>query len=344
MFRVFSSVTADEVWLQIASAFCDAGAALSQSSRNGPTQDLGHVAISVLDPRQRWVVSRKPALNPAFAIAEVVWIVNGRDDAEFLNYFNRQLPRFAGTGDKYTGAYGQRLRNHWGIDQLNRAYHALSNCKTSRQVVLQIWDPRVDLPTENGAPTSPDVPCNVVSLLKVRGGALEWTQIMRSNDVFRGLPHNFVQFTTLHEVMAGWLGVELGRFHLVTDSLHQYDNDQEFLGSSQRLAMIENKDSLSLPKSASELAFEKLAETIETIIDPSTNEQTLVNLADAAALPPAYENMLRVLVAEGLRRRQRLTSGETVISKCSNDLFIQLWNNWLRRIESNRTIKRSVTL
>lgn len=333
MFHVYSGVTADEVWLKVASAFRECDATRLQSSRGGPTQELGHVAISILDPRQRWVVSRKPALNPAFAIAEVVWILNGRDDAEFLNFFNRQLPRFAGTGPSYSGAYGQRLRNHWGIDQLERAYQALSNCETSRQVVLQIWDPRVDLPTEDGAPTSPDVPCNIVSLLKVRDGALEWTQIMRSNDVFRGLPHNFVQFTTLQEVMAGWLGVELGRFHLVTDSLHLYEMDLSVVDGTTAVAPSHNHDSLFLSKQESEPAFGELARAADCIIDPSHSVQNVFDLTVTVDIPGPFRNLLLVLIAEGLRRRSNPALADQVIEECSNPLLRQLWKNWRTRLK-----------
>src|SRR5439155_956769 len=172
-----------------------------------------HAALSIRDSRQRWVASRFPPLNPPFAIAEVIWIICGRQDSKFLNYFNPKLPNFAGTGPTYYGAYGFRLREHFGVDQLERAYRALHSNKDSRQVVLQIWDPRMDLPTESGEPRAPDVPCNLTAILKVRGGRLEWTQVMRSNDLFRGLPHNIVQFTSLQEVIAGWLGLEPGTYN-----------------------------------------------------------------------------------------------------------------------------------
>ncbi len=48
---------------------------------------------------------------------------------------------------------------------------------------------------------------------------------MRSNDHFRGLPHNLIQFTTVQEVLAGWLGISLGSYHHYSDSLHVYESD-----------------------------------------------------------------------------------------------------------------------
>ena len=121
-----------------------------QVSRNGPTREILHALISVSDPRQRWVVSRNPPMNIAFALAEIVWIMTGRDDSAFLNYFNRELPKYCGNCPNYHGAYGYRLRKRFKIDQLERAYQALSKNPESRQVVLQIWDSTIDLPSADG--------------------------------------------------------------------------------------------------------------------------------------------------------------------------------------------------
>ena len=72
--------------------------------------ELLHVGITINKPRQRWISSRIPALNPAFALAEIIWIVNGSNDAEIINYWNPALPKYAGIHKNYHGAYGFRLR------------------------------------------------------------------------------------------------------------------------------------------------------------------------------------------------------------------------------------------
>ena len=206
MFQVYNDQTADGIWQSLVSAFRHKDDTDIVMSRLGPMHEMLHVGLSISNPRQRWVVSRSPGINPAFSLAEIIWIINGRHDSSFLNYFNRVLPRYAGCGLTYHGAYGYRLRRHFDVDQLERTYQVLRHQPDSRQAVLQIWDSRVDLPDPEGNPSSPDIPCNVVAFLKVRNGALEWTQIIRSNDLFRGLAYNIVQFTALQEIMAGWLG------------------------------------------------------------------------------------------------------------------------------------------
>ena len=213
MFRSFEGPTADHVWQQLAEEFRAGDGVLVQPSRGGATKEILHAAVTINDPRQRWVASRQPPLNVAFALAEVVWIMTGRNDLAFLKAWNSRLPEYVGNGPHLHGAYGYRLRHHKGVDQVTRAYEALRNNPDTRQAVLQIWDSSIDLPQPDGTPVDKDIPCNVMSLLKVRDGKLEWLQVIRSNDLFLGVPHNFVQFMCLQEIMAGWLGVECGAYH-----------------------------------------------------------------------------------------------------------------------------------
>ncbi len=337
MFHTFNASTADSLWQQVKDALCGRADGAEQSGRGGITREILHAGLSISDPRQRWVVSREPALNPAFAVAEVVWILRGRRDSAFLNYFNHQLCRYAGEGETYHGAYGYRLIHHFGVNQLERAYAALRSCEESRQIVLQMWDASADLPDSSGAPVSADVPCNITSLLKLRGGRLEWLQVMRSNDIFRGLPHNLVQFTTLQEVMAGWLGVEPGSYNHMSDSLHLYETDRADVRCSQRTSVAPNDDSLALPKSQSDLAWSKLETAIERIIDPNVSTSELLLQIEHVAVPPAFRNLLCVLSAEGIRRRGENGLTRTAMEGCSNRVFRQLWDRWINRMQDVRT-------
>jgi thymidylate synthase len=330
MFRVFEGQTADEVWGNVALAF-RSGEGIVQPSRIGQMREILHSAMSISDPTQRWVTSRTPAINPAFAIAEIVWIITGRNDSAFLNYFNRQLPKYAGRGDTYHGAYGRRLRHHQGIDQLERAYQTLKIKPSSRQMVLQIWDSRIDLPSSLGKEASTDIPCNLVSILKVRSGRLEWMQIMRSNDVYRGLPYNIVQFTTLQEVMAGWLGLELGEYNQISNSLHVYEKDLEHIHTSTARPWVANTDSLAFPKEESDRYFHELANKIETIIDHSMPTKTFVSALRQSSLPESFRNMLCVLYAEGARRRRQQDAISDLMVHCTNPAYQALYDRWLTR-------------
>jgi thymidylate synthase len=48
---------------------------------------------------------------------------------------------------------------------------------------------------------------------------------LRSNDAYKGLPHDVFCFTMLQEVVARTLGLELGKYKQFVGSLHLYDSD-----------------------------------------------------------------------------------------------------------------------
>ena len=337
MITTFNAKTADDLWRQLTSSFSNATSPTRQPSRAGGTLESLHVAISVEDPIQRWIALRNPPINLAFALAETVWILSGRNDAAFLNYFNSKLPEYAGKCDAYHGAYGHRLRRHFGLDQIERAFEVLSRRPHSRQVVLQIWDVNKDIPERNGDERSADIPCNVISLLKLRDGKLEWTQIMRSNDLFRGLPYNIVQFTTLQEVLAGWLQVGVGSYNHFSDSLHVYDQDLENIKDLGPLDIVEqNCDRLISSKADCERHFAALATQVEHIIDARYVVSELARSAFENHLPAAFKNILLILTAEGARRRKSPHVTRELVSACSNPLFCHMYNRWLLRVGSGQ--------
>ena len=332
MIKLFEGETANQVWLEAATYLQDNETkVLTQASRSGMTREILHAAFSIQNPRQRWVVSRNPGISPAFAIAEVVWIMCGRNDAAFLTYWNPQLPKFVGTGANLHGAYGYRLRQHFGLDQLERAYLALHSSPDNRQVVLQIWDCNSDLPDEKGQAADADIPCNIVSVLKLRDNKLEWLQVMRSNDLFLGTPYNFIQFTTIQEVLAGWLGVGVGSYNHVSDSLHIYERDY----GRARLDVIteaqKNTDSLALSRSDSERVFTLLSSCFERMTNSTLQEEELRSLVSSSDIPTPYTNLLLVVAAEASRKRGWSETINEFTSACTNPLLSQAWRAWAAR-------------
>lgn len=329
MIPTYQGHSADNVWLQAAEAFRRSEGVRSQDSRRGPTSEILHVGFSVTDPRQRWVVSREPPLNLAFALAEVVWIITGRRDLAFLDYWNRRYRDFVGPGPQLHGAYGYRIRRHLGVDQLERAYRALDRNSDTRQVVIQIWDSPSDLPAPDGTPADRDIPCNVAAMPKLRDGKLEWLQVIRSNDMMLGVPHNFVQFTSMQEIMAGWLGVECGSYSQISDSLHVYDSDwDDVMRSTPLPSVAPNDDSLALPRRESDRVFRELELRVEKMIDPATQPDALEALASWEGAPQTYRNIAAVLTAEALRRRGLTDAAGRTMSRCTNPAYLQLWSRW----------------
>lgn len=144
------------------------------------------------------------------------------------------------------------------VDQLDAIVNHLKADPNSRRAVLQMWnveddllkigpdvpasvkknDPWVivDSPIEPGSKASKDVCCNISVLFSLREfrldpdsrrpdqRILDMTVLNRSNDLVWGLlGANYVTFSILQEYVASHLGVQVGKYHHVTNNLHVYD-------------------------------------------------------------------------------------------------------------------------
>lgn len=333
MAEFIAGKTANEVWKRVADMLLEENRAIS--GRSGDVYELIHTFITFEDPRQKWVYDRIPPLSIGYALAELVWIINGEERSEVINCWNPDLPKYAGNGEIYYGAYGKRIRSHFGFDQLEKAYYALQNVPESRQVVIQIYDTKVDFPIENGRPRSEDIPCNICSLLKVRDGKLEWCQIMRSNDVLLGMPYNFVQFTGLQEVLAGWLGLEVGSYSHYSDSLHLYCHDANKIGIGQEVE-IENVDSLSLSRNESEKIFREIYARMRKLAEDTVSEKEIHSLAELGCQYIEYNNIMLIIAAYVANKKQNYALVEELIKKCTNRVYVAMWNRWSSKEKHKR--------
>jgi thymidylate synthase len=203
---------------ELYSAACAAVAAggVTVSPRGLPTTEVLGAHLCLIDPRRRFVdLPPTRVINPAFAVAEALWILSGSDEPWIFDY-NRALVRYTDEG-RLQGAYGPRMRS-WGgwIDQLDHVRRLLMRDPDSRQAVIQLFDPSRDTRGHR------DVPCTLGYRFFLRCGRLHMHTTMRSQDLWLGFPYDVFAATVLQELLAGWLGVELGEYHHHVDSLHLY--------------------------------------------------------------------------------------------------------------------------
>lgn len=319
-------LTANEVWNKATDMLLNQEGRIN--GRSGEVFELLHTFITIENPRQKWIYDRIPPLSIGFALAELIWILNGEDRSDIINYWNPSLHKYAGDGKVYYGAYGKRLRSHFKFDQLEKTYQALQSVPESRQVVMQIYDVEKDFPIDNGKPRDTDIPCNICSMLKIRDGKLEWSQIMRSNDVFLGMPYNFIQFTSLQEIMAGWLDLEVGSYNHYSDSLHLYCRDYERIGIGS-LSEIKNPDSLSISKEESEKLIKEIYKRMCCFTSGKISEKEIDLLAHLDSEYAAYNNILLIIAAYAAQKNQENDMVLKLINECTNKVYTTMWNNWI---------------
>ncbi|MGH8574768.1 MAG: thymidylate synthase, partial [Gammaproteobacteria bacterium] len=186
------------------------------SPRGLATVEVMAAHLTLTEPRRRFIdLPPGRVLNPAFAVAETLWILSGSDDPWIFRY-NRGLAKYADDG-RLQGAYGPRLRR-WRdrIDQLDGVRQLLRRDPDSRQGVIQLFDPERDTKGHR------DVPCTLAYRFYLRQNRLHMHTTMRSQDVWLGLPYDVFTATVLQELLAGWLEVAPGEYHHHIDSLHLY--------------------------------------------------------------------------------------------------------------------------
>lgn len=194
-----------------------------------PTVEWDGVFITeYTSPSRNVLFDESRDANPLFHYLEAMWILAGRNDVKVLAHILPKMAEYTDDGKVFHGAYGFRLREGFGIDQIDIAIAMLKKAPTSRQVVMGIWNPVEDLNR-----STKDMPCNDMIMLKVREGRLYITVNNRSNDIIYGCyGANVVQFSMLQMYMAARIGVGLGTYTQVSNSFHVYDDSpywQEFI-------------------------------------------------------------------------------------------------------------------
>jgi thymidylate synthase len=209
--------SASELFAQTCHAVLAAGRATAP--RGMPTIEVLGASLTLTDPRRRLVdVPPARVINPAFAVAEAMWILSGSDDP-WIYLYNERLAGYADDG-RLMGAYGPRLRRwHGTTDQLAQVRQALTNDPATRRAVIQLYDPEADTRGHK------DVPCTLGYRFFLRDGLLHMHTTMRSQDLWLGFCYDIFTATILQEFLAGWLGAGLGSYRLSIDSLHLYAHD-----------------------------------------------------------------------------------------------------------------------
>lgn len=199
-------------------------------------------------------------------VAEQIWFISGaRKPADFLRDYTRIWDDFTNPGDVVTVAYGYRWRRHFGRDQLQKLVELLSEEPSSRHGVVVTWDPSSD---GLGGVSKSNVPCPFTYTVNIIGGKLNLHNVVRSNDMVLGFPHDVAGFALLQCVLAQRLGVEVGVYTHTISNAHVYDIHYDAV---KELCSRKTDDlpavSLDLPDNSFERAENKDDQLVDEIAD-----------------------------------------------------------------------------
>lgn len=201
-------------------------------------------------------------------VAEQIWFLRGENDPAWLRPFTKIWDDFIEEDGKVT-SYGYRWRKHFGRDQLGELIKHLKEKPGSRHGVVIAWDPKDDGLT---AKPKKNVPCLFAFTVNVIGGKVCLHNLIRSQDVFLGLPHDVAGFAFLQHVIAQELGLPVGFYSHSISNAHFYSDQYEAAKELiKRKNKIQKEVLLKLPANTL-----KRAETGDTSIIDEIVEQMKV--------------------------------------------------------------------
>lgn len=187
--------------------------------RGKQTRELRNRITTLLKPSERCLFL--PGRNhDIFAqVAETMWVLAGRNDVPWLKRYRDRAPQFSDDGGAtWHGAYGPRLRSWSGIDQLDEWRKLLVQDSVTRRAAGVLFDPARDF-----VPASSDIPCNNWLSWLLRDGRLHLSVAIRSNDAMWGFSGiNAFEWSILQEMLAHWIGAEVGDATYFATSYHLY--------------------------------------------------------------------------------------------------------------------------
>lgn len=189
------------------------------TARRGSTREIVGVLLRLRNPRYRLSLTETKG-KPFSALGELLWYLKKSNKLEFIEYYIGKYKEESPDGKIIYGAYGPRLFNLRGQNQIKNITKLLRTNPSSRRAVIQLFDAQ-DLKKIDRK----EIPCTCTLQFFIRNKKLHMVTTMRSNDVFLGLPHDIFTFTMIQEILARDLGVNLGSYSHFVGSLHLYDRN-----------------------------------------------------------------------------------------------------------------------
>ncbi len=229
----------------------------SVEPRGMQTREVLGFSLELSNPRNRLTTLHCRKWSAALAVAELAWHLRGDTDVGPLEFYTPRWREFADADGSVRGnCYGARIFKaaDGSASQWQNVKRLLAQDLSSRRAILNF---RVD---EDVSRHTNDVSCTNTIQFIVRENKLHAFVGMRSNDAIWGVPYDVFLFTCLQELMALELGVELGRYHHYSASMHVYERHfslAETIGGLVDPGVTEEMPAMTSPDAVQALAVEE---------------------------------------------------------------------------------------
>ena len=194
------------------------------------TREIENCILQVKEPRLWDLSFPYREISEKYANAELKWYWSADNRCETIGQYAKMWLRLTDDGVTNNSAYGYILFKKYGKNQLEEVINELKKNKDSRRAVLNISDPTID------RVNTKDMQCTIAVQFTEREGRLNTTVYMRSNDVYFGLPYDYIFFMSLAYYAAHQLNLAIGTYTHVATSMHMYNRDYDkFVEHNQKL-------------------------------------------------------------------------------------------------------------
>lgn len=208
------------------------------------------VQFRIKNPRDRLPYIEARNFSLSYFVAETLWYMSGSNSTEWISRYASFWKDISDDGKTANSAYGARIFKlhpriaEGGLNQWEYVKGELRRDPDSRRAVIHIRTP------DDSLHAVKDVPCTLALQFFIREGKLHLHVSMRSSDIILGIAYDVPAFTTMQEVLANELNVELGEYVHTSNSLHCYERDFEMLDATAR-----SSDNLGRPMPAYPRSF-----------------------------------------------------------------------------------------
>lgn len=170
------------------------------------------------------VVGKK--VNPRGGLIEMIWIMSGRTDIEFLqqnsvNYWDSWVKPDGSLGP----IYGEQMRNFAGIDQLKNCVETILSSPDSRRLMVSLWNPAA---LKDQALECCHHDYQICSFIDHDGQRkLDLHIKQRSADSFVGIPYDFMLFAYYLHIISLFTEIPVNKIHITMSDYHMYLNHEE---------------------------------------------------------------------------------------------------------------------
>lgn len=185
----------------------------------GDTRELNNVSFTLSNINNNIVGIRDISLS--YLCGELVWYFSGRRDTKFISTFSKFWNKITDDGETANSAYGYLMKKGFDFDQIEKVIELLEKDPNSRRAKINL-----NTPNEKVIETK-DEPCTMFLQFLIRDGKLNCTAVMRSNDIWLGLPYDVAFFTELQKYIAHRLGLQYGTYTHFVVSLHMYERNRK---------------------------------------------------------------------------------------------------------------------